>query len=133
MARVYADETAYVEWTGQPAPDRLDTLLRMASRAVDALLIARAYPTDADGYPTDPDHAQDMADATCAIAQAFDQAGLLAGGGASALEWDSVAIGGVSLSGRREGASSSVTYAGVTLPPSALISLSGVGEVVVWS
>lgn len=126
--RLYADSAAYAAYTGEAAPANVDVLLRTASRVVDVLLVGRAYDTDPDTQlPTDPDEAQAMSDATCAIAQEADSTGVLTAGGSQ--EWDAVGIGSVSLSGRKAKAGT-VSVNGIAVPPVALVHLSDVG---VWS
>lgn len=132
--RLYADQSAYETYhglTAGEAPATIDRLLRMASRVVDTLLVGRVYDTDADGYPTDADDAAALSDAVCAIAGEADAQGLAVAG--STDKWESVTIGAVSLS-NLQGSSSDDTprVAGLPVPPDAVLSLSGVGTVVVF-
>lgn len=128
MARVYADSAQYTAYTGAAAPANVDTLLRIASRVVDVLLTAVVYDVDAAGLPTDPDVAEPMADATCAIAAEADATGALQAGGTQ--QWDSVGIGNVSLSGHGT-SDETVTVDGFPVPGPALLSLRSVGKVLV--
>lgn len=128
MARVYATSAQFTTYTGGTAPDNVDALLRIASRVVDVLLKAVVYDVDADGLPTDPDVAQSMADATCAIAAEASATGVLEAGGTQT--WTSVGIGNVSLSGRGT-TDETVTVDGIPVPGPALLALRSVGPVVV--
>lgn len=126
--RLYADQAAYEAYHGLEAgaaPADVDRRLRTASRLVDYLLRGVVYQVDPAGMPVDVDVAQAMSDATCAIAGAVPAADADAG-----TEWDSVSIGNVSLSGRKQ-ADGGVTVGGVTIPPDALVSLADVGQVAV--
>lgn len=125
--RLYA--TATDAWPAGSEPANADVLLRAASRTVDHLLTARVYDTDTDGYPTDPDVAQALTDATVAIVHELEATGALEAGASTA--WESVGIGSVSLSGRKP-AEGAVTVAGIPVPPIALVHLSDVGRVGVW-
>lgn len=128
MARVYADEAAYVAYTGGAAPDNVALALRLASRVVDVLLTGVVYDVDTAGLPTDPDVAEALSDATCCIAQEAATTGILDAGGTQ--EWDSVGIGKVSLSGRGTSQDTTVVL-GVPVPPAARLFLADVGDVVV--
>lgn len=131
MARVYATAVQYEDYTGKTAPSNVDALLRLSSRVVDALLVGTVYDTDADGMPTSEDVAQQLADATCAIARDSAVQGVLTGG-ASAGQWDSISIGNVKLSGRNgEAATAAVSVGGVPVPPDALAALDSIGPRVV--
>lgn len=113
------------------APDNAGVLLRAASRTVDALLRGRVYDVDATtGLPTDADVAQALQDATVAIAHELEATGTLDAGGTQ--EWQSVGIGNVSLSGRQS-AAGTVTVGGIPVPALALVHLSDIGPVRVWS
>lgn len=128
--RVYADsETLAAYPGGETIPETSrPTLLRLASRVVDQLLIGHIYDTDAEGYPTDPDHRQALADACCAIAvEAHATGATLAG---ATTDWESVGIGSVSLSGRKH-AEDTRTVFGVPVPSAALIALADVGTFMV--
>ncbi|MBP0456248.1 hypothetical protein [Streptomyces montanisoli] len=101
MARVYATPEQLTAWTGQPAPADADRLLMRASEDVDDALTAAVYCTDTAGMPTDPAIVQALADAACAQVE-YQQATGDDGTGAAG-RWDSVSIGPVSLSGRKDG------------------------------
>jgi len=128
MARVYATSAEYAAYTGAAAPANVDTLLRIASRVVDVLLTAVVYDVDASGLPTNPDVAQALSDATCAIAAEADATGVLQAGGTQT--WESVGIGNVSLSGRGT-TDETVTVDGIPVPGPALLALRSVGRVLV--
>jgi len=98
---VYATPEQLAEQTGQPAPADAERLLRRASEDVDDVLRTAIYDTDAAGMPTDPGVIEALAAATVAqaeyvLAQGGDDTG-------AAGQWDSVSIGPVSMSGRRDG------------------------------
>ncbi|MGI5350213.1 hypothetical protein ACQEU8_36580 [Streptomyces sp. CA-250714] len=101
MGRVYATPEQLSAWTGQPAPPGAERLLARASEDVDDALLAALYATDAAGMPTHPDTVQALADATCA--QVEYQLATGDDGTGAAGRWDSVSIGPVSLSGRKDG------------------------------
>lgn len=130
--RLYADSTALAAWPGGgdvPAGD-VPALLSTASAMVDEMLRLRAYPTTADGMPSRPDDAEAMSNAACAIAVELSATGALRAGATQ--EWDAVAIGGVSLSGRKQ-RDGGTTVLGLPVPPAAVIQLSRVGRVQVMS
>ncbi|WP_406334353.1 hypothetical protein OG814_11820 [Streptomyces zaomyceticus] len=102
MGRVYATPEQLTEWTGRPAPADADRILARASEDIDDALLTALYDVDDNGMPTDPDVAQALTDATCAQVE-YQQATGDDGTGAAS-RWDSVSIGPVSLSGRRQGA-----------------------------
>ncbi|MFK0180010.1 hypothetical protein ACIQVR_29015 [Streptomyces xanthochromogenes] len=112
--RTYATPEQLAAWTGQPAPDGAERLLARASEDIDSALLTAVYRVDDDGDPIDERLRAALADAACAQVEyqlAAGDDGTGAGG-----QWDSVSIGGVSLSGRsgrRAGAS------GVDLAPRA--------------
>ncbi|MFE0877313.1 hypothetical protein ACFW4X_21060 [Streptomyces smyrnaeus] len=100
MARIYATPEQLTAWTGQPAPAGAERLLARASADIDDALLTAVYATDAAGMPTHPDTVQALADATCA--QVEYQLAMGDDGTGAAGRWDSVSIGPVSLSGRRQ-------------------------------
>lgn len=96
MARVYATPADLADWLGQPAPDDAERLLARASRLLDnRLLLTAVYPTTPDGYPSDPQHAEALRDACCALAAWWLQHGD-DGTGAGA-DYTSVTAGSISL------------------------------------
>lgn len=101
MGRVYATPEQLTAWTGQPAPAGADRLLARASEDVDDALLTAVYDTDTAGIPTDPNVVAALADAVCAQVE-YQQATGDDGTGAAA-KWDSVSLGPVSLSGRKDG------------------------------
>lgn len=124
--RLYADTTALAAYPGGtdvPAEDA-PALLRAASRMVDELLRLRAYDVDTDGLPTDTDDLQATSDAACAIVVELHSTGAMRAGATQ--EWDSVAIGGVSLSGRKSREGGTVVL-GLPVPAIAAVHLSDVG------
>lgn len=128
--RVYATPEQLAAYPGgSTVPDAdADALLRTASRMVDRLLTGRVYDTDADGMPTDVDVLQALADAACAIATELVATGATAAG--ASLQWDSVGIGSVSLSGRKA-ADGTVTVLGLPVPAAAIAALADVGPLYV--
>lgn len=129
--RQYADIPALTAYPGGatvPVEDA-DAHLRTASRVVDRLLLGILYDTDSDGLPTDPDVAEALSDATCAIVvEAIATAALNAG---STQQWDSVKIGNVALGSPRRGGDTLVV-SGLPIPAAALLALSSVGPMGVW-
>ncbi|MFE9340865.1 hypothetical protein [Streptomyces sp. NPDC007063] len=101
MARVYATPEQLAAWTGQPTPPGAERLLARASEDVDDALLSALYDTDSTGMPTVPATVQALADAVCAQVE-YQQATGDDGTGAAG-RWDSVSIGPVSLSGRKDG------------------------------
>ncbi len=98
--RVYATLTDYADWTDTPAPSTLDQrAFLFASRRLDRALIGARYDTDTAGMPTAAGVIEAMREATCAIVEAWIEAGDATGTGRlPGPEWGSVSIGGVSLS-----------------------------------
>ncbi|MEU7046042.1 hypothetical protein AB0A77_34000 [Streptomyces varsoviensis] len=115
MRRPYATPEQLTAWTGAPAPDDAEQLLRRASEDVDSALLTAVYPVDADGDPTDPTITAALADATCAQVEYWLATG--DDGTGAAGHWDSVSIGPVSLSGRTR--APSAAGGGVELAPRA--------------
>lgn len=101
MARVYATPEQLSAWTGQPTPPGAERLLARASEDVDDALLSALYDTDSAGMPTVPATVQALADAVCA--QVEYQLATGDDGTGAAGRWDSVSIGPVSLSGRKDG------------------------------
>lgn len=131
--RQYADAATLAAYPGGNTipPEDADALLRTASRVVDTALVGVVYDTDPDtGLPTDPDVAQAMSDATCAIAVEAQATGALSAGATS--EWDQVRIGNVSL-GSRKDAEGTLTVLGVPVPAAAIIALRSIGATQVWA
>jgi hypothetical protein len=97
---VYATATELAAYTGQPAPADAERLLDRASQDVDDALRTAVYSTDSAGMPTDPAIIAALSEATCAQVE-YQQATSDDGTGAAG-RWDSVSIGPVSLSGRKD-------------------------------
>ncbi|MFF3353380.1 hypothetical protein ACFYWN_12145 [Streptomyces sp. NPDC002917] len=97
---VYATPAELAAYTGQPAPADADRLLARASQDIDDALSAAVYCTDSAGMPTDPRIIAALSDATCAQVE-YQQATGDDGTGAAG-RWDSVSLGPVSLSGRKD-------------------------------
>ncbi|MFJ3867906.1 hypothetical protein [Streptomyces nigra] len=102
MGRVYATSGDYAEFTGQTAPAGIERLLARASEDVDSALLSAVYSTDADGMPTEADVAAALRDAVCAQVEYQQETGDTGTGAAG--RWDSVSLGPVSLSGRKDAA-----------------------------
>lgn len=129
--RQYATAEQLAAWPGATVPpESADALLRVASRTVDSLLLARAYDVDDAGMPTDPDELQALADAACAIAAELHATGALKAG--QTVAYDSAAIGNVNLSGRKTAETAAVVD-GIPVPAAALSSIATVGRVLVQS
>jgi hypothetical protein len=101
-ARVYATSADYTAWTGQTAPAGIERLLARASEDVDDALLTAVYSTDADGMPTEADVIAALRDAACAQVEYQQDAGDTGTGAAG--RWESVSLGPVSLSGRKDAA-----------------------------
>lgn len=122
--RVYATTAQLADHTGEaPAPGSARALLR-ASREVDKLLRAACYPVDEQGMPTDPRHAEAMAEATCAQVEWWDEIGDERGTGAAAVLAGSAQIGTVRLSG---GSASSSSAGAGGYAPAAVSALRAAG------
>jgi hypothetical protein len=102
-ARVYATSEDYAAWTGQPAPDGVERLLTRASEDIDDALLTSVYCTDDAGVSTEADVREALRDATCAQVEYQQETGDTGTGAAG--KWDSVSLGPVSLSGRKDTAS----------------------------
>ncbi|MEU4998250.1 hypothetical protein [Streptomyces sp. NPDC021622] len=101
MPRVYATPEQLTAWTGKPTPSDAERLLARASEDIDDALVRAVYLTDDAGMPTDPAVALTLRDAVCA--QVEYQLATGDDGTGAAGRWDSVSIGPVSLSGRKDG------------------------------
>ncbi|QCX77668.1 hypothetical protein C9F11_20165 [Streptomyces sp. YIM 121038] len=101
MGRVYATPAQLTAWTGKPAPADAERLLARASEDIDDTLARAVYLTDDAGMPTDPAIAAALRDAVCA--QVEYQLATGDDGTGAAGRWDSVSIGPVALSGRKDG------------------------------
>ncbi|WP_326728843.1 hypothetical protein [Streptomyces phaeochromogenes] len=98
--RIYATPEQLTAWTGRPAPADAARLLARASEDIDDALLTAIYATNSAGMPTDPDVVDALADAVCAQIE-YQQATGDDGTGATG-RWDSVSIGPVALSGRKQ-------------------------------
>lgn len=125
--RLYATIADWDASEYAPAPANADRLLRTASRVVDQCLKGRVYDVDTDGMPTDPDHLEACRDACLTIAAEAAATGALEAG--ATREWDTVAIGSVSLSGGRD--SGATTVLGISVPADAALALMSVGTMFV--
>lgn len=69
--RVFATPSDYREYAEEDYEDEtlLTKRLRSASVEVEKLIRGAVYDVDDDGYPTDADTAEDLAEATCAIVE----------------------------------------------------------------
>lgn len=63
---VYATDEQLAAWTGDPAPETADRLLRAASRLVDDATLTAVYDVGTDGLPKPGPVADALADACCA-------------------------------------------------------------------
>ncbi|MFF0293153.1 hypothetical protein ACFYST_08180 [Kitasatospora sp. NPDC004614] len=115
----YATPEQLATYTGKSAPAEAERLLARACADIDDALLTACYPVDSTGAPTDPTHAQALADAVCAQVEYLLAAGE-DGTGASA-RWSSVSAGSVSLS------ASSSSPAALDLAPRALRELQRAG------
>lgn len=101
MARpIYATTEQYEAYTESTAPQGIGPLLRRASGVVLYATRAAVYDTTSEGTPSDPDLAEAMTEATCALVQAWEAAGV-----------DPVAGTGTKVVQSKSAAGASVTYA----------------------
>lgn len=103
MPGPYATAADLDEFMGE-APSDADRLLRRASEEVDTALITAVYPVDEQGNPTNPEHAEAMKNATCAIVEWWGETGDPTGAGSA---WTSVGAGSVNLSRGGQGSTGS--------------------------
>lgn len=68
MPLVYATPDDLTTWTGQPAPDNAEQLIRAASMLVRGATRTAVYATTPGGLPRDEDTLEAFRDATCAQA-----------------------------------------------------------------
>lgn len=73
---VYANRDALEAWTGEPAPDNWEQLIRRASVMVGVATRAARYEVTPAGLPADDDQAEAMRDAVCAQVNAWIIAGV---------------------------------------------------------
>lgn len=73
---VYANRDALEAWTGEPAPDNWEQLIRRASVMVGVATRAARYEVTPAGLPADDDQAEAMRDAVCAQVNAWIVAGV---------------------------------------------------------
>ncbi|MEV4036373.1 hypothetical protein [Streptomyces umbrinus] len=127
--RIYATPEQLTAWTGRPAPTDADRLLARASEDIDDALLTAIYATNSAGMPTDPEVVDALADAVCAQIE-YQQATGDDGTGATG-RWDSVSIGPVALSGRKDAPGAA---GGVDLAPRAHRALTRAGLLpgVIW-
>lgn len=117
MGRIYATPDQFTAWTGK-ADDDSPALARQLTRAsedIDDALRTAVYATDAAGMPIYPDVIEALANATCAQVEYQQETGDT-GTGAQG-RWDSVSLGPVSLSGRKDAPAGGPT--GLDLAPRA--------------
>jgi hypothetical protein len=98
VGRVYA--TPEQVWTGRPPPADADRLLARASEDIDAALLTAVYRTNSAGLPTDPAVVAALADAVRDQIEYWAATG--EDGTGAAGRWDSVSIGPVAMSGRKD-------------------------------
>ncbi|MBF8186324.1 hypothetical protein ITP53_11300 [Nonomuraea sp. K274] len=123
MARVYATADDLTDWTGDDPPADADRLLARASRLIDnRLLLTAVYPVDPAGMPTEPEHADALRDAACALVEWWDDHG--DDGTGAGGDYTNVSAGGISFS-RATG--SSGTPSDPRIAPEAVEILGGAG------
>lgn len=116
--RIYASISDYQPVTGQTAPAELTRQsFAAASRRVDRALIGAVYDVDDDGMPTKPDIVDAFREATCAVVEAWVDAGDPTGTGQTP-QYGTVTIGDVTLS--RGGGRTGGSPGGPDLPQKAL-------------
>lgn len=76
---VFADVADFETWSGVPAPDNVDRLLRSASIMVREAVKTARFDTTPAGLPSDPDIMEALRDATCAQAVVWDESGIVPG------------------------------------------------------
>lgn len=117
MARVYATAADYTTFTGDPAPEGIESLLYRASRLVESLTITARYTVDADHLPTDALVREAFKDATCAQAAWFDETGDTSGASA---RYNSMSLGNLSLSGGGTGSATNTSASDSRYAPEAV-------------
>lgn len=75
MTVAYATSGQLAAWTGRPAPADAERLLARASELVDAAVRAAFDVDGVTGLPSDADVAAVLADATCAVVEAWAEVG----------------------------------------------------------
>ena len=125
---MYATPEQLANHTGQPAPADAVRLLTRASEDIDDALKTAVYRTDDAGMPLAPEIRDALAAATVAQVEYVTEQGGDDTGAAG--QWDSVNIGPVSMSGRKDGP----TGSDVDVGPRALRALlrAGLGPGVIW-
>lgn len=73
---VYANRDSLEAWTGEPAPDNWEQLIRRASTMVGVATRGALYEVTPAGGPADPDVADALRDAVCAQVNAWIIAGV---------------------------------------------------------
>lgn len=118
--RVYATTTDLANFLRDVPPEHARKSLENASQLLEGALLTAIYPTDIDGYPTNPVHAAAFARAVCAIVEWWVETGDELGAGA---DWASASAGGVSVT---KGGKSTTTTSR-ELPAKAWLALNQVG------
>lgn len=110
MPRVYATREQLVDYAPAtvtiPEEPEATRLLTRASERVDDALLTAVYVTNSSGLPTDPAVVEAVQFATCAEALDMRRNGSDDG---DIGQWDSVAIGSITLSGRKTDTASGST------------------------
>lgn len=83
MARVYATQADYQQWTGDNAATVAPSVLARASRLIDRALVGAVYVVDSQGLPTDTPITEALRDAVCAQIEWWDETGDTTGIGAA--------------------------------------------------
>jgi hypothetical protein len=73
---IYANRDAVEAWTGEPAPDNWERLVKRASTMVGVATRMARYEVTPAGLPADDDQAEAMRNAVCAQVQVWDGAGI---------------------------------------------------------
>lgn len=73
---IYANADAVEAWSGEPAPDNVEALIRRASSMVGVATRIARYAVTPAGLPADDDQAEAMSNAVCAQVTVWDTAGI---------------------------------------------------------
>lgn len=116
MARVYATQQQYRDWSGDTAATVSDALLARASLIIDDALKGAVYDVDpATLMPTDANITEALMEATCAQIQWWDEIGDTTGAGAGA-QFQSASIGSASYTKGYSAAGSKAGNSGALAP-----------------
>lgn len=133
MARVYATRADLVDYAPEdvavPEEPEATRLLTHASERVDDALLTAVYTVDTNEMPTEPKVIEALKLATCAEALDMIRHGSDSGDDGMA-QWDSVAIGSIRLSGRRDTTSTPGSAGNLSAESAGYLRRAGLGGVI---